>query len=90
MEAKISDYGWMIKETLGLLDEIQRRRSASRAHLLPRLPFRFYLAYRVLPDKLEAGMTSTEKIDLLLVEDEPVDIYLIERAIADCSPHVQV
>src|ERR1044071_1697430 len=35
-------------------------------------------------------MENADKIDLLLVEDEPADIYLIEQAIADCSPHGQV
>ncbi len=35
-------------------------------------------------------MKNAEKIDVLLVEDAPADLYLIERAIADCSPHVHV
>ena len=31
-------------------------------------------------------MKETRILDILLVEDEPADIYLIQRAIADCCP----
>jgi two-component system response regulator len=34
------------------------------------------------------GKTGTQ--DVLLVEDDPADIYLIQRAIADCSPDIRM
>ncbi len=35
-------------------------------------------------------MKTASTLDVLLVEDEPADIYLIERAIADWSPYIWV
>jgi len=35
-------------------------------------------------------MAKTGTQDILLVEDDAADIYVIQRAIADCSPHLRV
>src|SRR5438552_13558876 len=53
------------------------------------LPFLVPLVYRTLYDRLEAIMGKTCTQDVLLVEDDPADIYLIQRAIADCSPDIR-
>jgi CheY-like chemotaxis protein len=35
-------------------------------------------------------MRKTSPTDVLLVEDNQADIYVIRRAIADCSPHIRL
>jgi len=35
-------------------------------------------------------MKSAANVDILLIEDDPADIYLIQRAITDCRPQVRV
>lgn len=35
-------------------------------------------------------MRDSTAIDVLLIEDNAADIYLIQRAIADCSPHIRL
>ena len=35
-------------------------------------------------------MKRTSTLDILLVEDEPTDIYLIQRAIIDCCPQCRL
>lgn len=53
-------------------------------------PVRVCPAYPLLPARLKARRQSAGNIDVLLVEDAPAAMDLIERAMADGSPHVHV
>jgi hypothetical protein len=47
-------------------------------------------AYSTLYSKLGTAMKRTSTLNILLVEDEPADIYLIQRAIIDCCPQCRL